>query len=348
MTDFSRPPSFDFGAATLQGLKLPGGPSYLLRVAAWTALIVTLVYVVLGTPVVKAYVELFGNFIEMEHNLDGSDADPDVILAMMGPMFKAGGFIFLISMFQMAAFASAETAIYRNLFDGEDKGIFPLRLGRDELRVFGTRIIIGLVLGGVFFGLYIAALLFGALMFGMASGLGSGLLGAIGGLVGFFLMIAAIAVFVWVAVRLAPAAAYSVKNRRFDPFASWSPMNGRVWPAIGGYLILYMIGYFGISLVLSIVFVVAFLLTGTIQVLMKLEAGGEAMPDLTPLWEHMSSAGFLIPMILALLASLFMTVLWYGMIWGMWGYFAKTDSFTGDGDWQEGGDWKEGELWEMQ
>jgi len=44
MTEYSRPSSFDFGAATLQGFNLPGGRGYLIRVAAWTAVLLTILY----------------------------------------------------------------------------------------------------------------------------------------------------------------------------------------------------------------------------------------------------------------------------------------------------------------
>lgn len=341
MTEFSRPPSFDFGAATLQGFRLPGGSNYILRVSAWTALIVTVLYVVLGTPIVRGFADMFGALIEMEHSLDGSDPDPDVVFAALAPMIKASGYIFLLTILQTVAFASAETAIYRNLFYADDKGIFPLRLGVDEWRVVGTRIVMSLVLGTLFFIAYFAVVLFGALIMGLAGAMESGVIAAIGGLLVFCLVLAAIAAFIWMSVRLAPAAAYSVRDRKFDPLASWRPMRGRVWPAIGGYLILYFVGYFGISLVLSIVFVIAFLFSGVLKILIQLDSDGQEIPNFTPLWEHMSSAQFLIPVILAVLISMFMTVLWYGMIWGMWGYFAKTDQDV------QNDNWTDGETWEM-
>lgn len=326
MTEHVRPDSFDFGAATGQGFNLPGGKSYLVRVAAWSALLFVIILAALGTPVVKAFTAMIGAAIEMEHSLVGAEPDPEDIMAMMTPIFKATGFIFLISLFQMIIFAAAETAIYRNLFHNEDRGVFPLRFGMDELRVLGTRVVVGLILGGVYLGVYFAAFLFGAIIFGLADAVDSGILAALGGILIFALIIAAIAAFVWVAIRLAPASAYAVKQRAFNPFASWEPMKGLVWPAIGSYLIIYVVGYFILSFIMMIVFVIFFLSSGLIGVMMDMDETGEAMPDFSPLLEQIGSAGFIIPLLIAIFVSLFLSFIWYCAIWSMWGYIAKDKS----------------------
>lgn len=320
MTEYTPPTNFDFGAATLQGFKLPGGKSYLIRVAAWTAILITIVYVALGAPVVRAYVELFQNFYEMELNLDGSAPDNEVVLAVMAPMFRAMGVMFLIGFLQIAVFAAAETAIYRNLFHNEDRGFFPLTFGMDELRVLGTRIVVGFILGGI----YLLMFLLYAVM-GMIGVAGSGVLAALGGLLTFFITLAAIAGFIWSAVRLAPSSAYSVKLRAFNPIASWAPMRGQVWSAIGGYLILYLVGYFIVGFILMIVFMLLFMSSGILGVLMKIDDTTGELPDFSPVWEHLTSAGFIIPLIIAILISMFLSMIWYGMIWSMWGYFAKDE-----------------------
>jgi len=323
MTEYTRPQSFDFGAATGQSFNLPAGKGYLFRVAAWSALLLVTVYAVLGIPVFKGFMGMISGAIEMEHSLTGADFDPEQVMAMMTPLFKAMGFIMLISLFQMAVFAAAETAIYRNLFHQEDRGLFPLRFGVDEWRVLGTRIVIGFILGGVYMGVYLLAFLIGAILFGLADASGSGILAALGGILIFALIIAAIAAFVWIAVRLAPASAYSVKRRAFDPFASWKPMEGLVWPAIGSFLILYVVGYFILGFVMMIVFLIFFLSSGLIGVFMELDETGEVMPDFTPLMDQVTSAGFIIPLLIAIFVSLFLTLIWYGAIWSMWGYMAK-------------------------
>jgi len=211
MSEYSRPPSFDFGAATLQGFNLPGGKRYLFRVALWTAALLTLAYVILGTPIVKAYVDVFKNAIEMEHSLDGT-TDPDAFLAVMAPMFRAMGIAYLI------------------------------------------------------------AFIIGAILVGLAGATGSSVLAAISGILIFGLIIVAIAAFVWVAIRLAPSAAFSVKYRAFNPFASWAPMKGLVWPAIGSFLILYLVGYFILNFVITIIFIVLFFASGIMGVIMEIDA----------------------------------------------------------------------------
>ena len=323
MTEYTRPDSFDFGAATGQGFNLPGGTGYLMRVAAWSALLLVIIYAALGMPIVKAFSAMMSGMIEMEHSLVGADPNPEDVMAVMAPMFKAMGYIMLTSLLQMVVFAAAETAIYRNLFHNEDRGVFPLMFGRDELRVLGTRVIVGFILGGVYIGVYLLTFAFGAMIFGLSEATGSGLLAGLGGILIFALIIGGIALFVWVAIRLAPASAYSVKHGVFNPFISWEPMKGLVWPAIGSYLIVYVVGYLILSFVMMIIFTIFFLASGLIGVMMKMDGTGEAMPDFSPILEQVSSAGFIIPLLIAIFVSLFLSLIWYGAIWSMWGYIAK-------------------------
>lgn len=330
MTDSSRPSSFDFGAATLQGLNLPGGKSYIFRVAAWTAIVLTCLYVALGTPIVRAFVEVVQNAIEMELPIDDAEPDPEVVFAMMAPMFRAVGLIFLISLLQMFVFAAAETAIYRNLFHGEDRGVFPLTFGIDELRVLGSRIVVGFIVGGVYMGLYLVGVIAGLIIFGIAGATGSGGITALGGILVFFLFLGAVGVIIWVAVRLAPTSAYSVKLRAFNPVASWAPMQGKVWPAIGSFLILYFVGYFIISFAIGIVFLFMFLASGILKPLMELDTTSTEIPDFSGVWAQVSSAGFIIPMVIGVFLAIFLSLLWWGMIWSMWGYFAKSDHMSND------------------
>jgi hypothetical protein len=323
MSDYTPSPSFDFGAATGQGFNLPGGKSYLLRVAAWSAFIVVIIYAVLGMPIVKAFLAIFQNAIEMEHSLVGAEPDPAEVLAVMAPMFRAMGLISLIGLLQMAVFAAAEAAIYRNLFHREDRGIFPLMFGMDELRVFGTRLVIGFILGGLSVLAYLGVLLMGALIFTLATSLDSGILAALGGILIFAAAIAAIAAFVWIAIRLAPASAYTVKDRVFNPFASWAPMKGLVWPAIGSYLILYVVGYFILSFISLIIFLVFFLSSGVLGKLMQMDISDDVIPDFSALGEQLTSAGFILPLLIAIFLSLFLTLIWYSSMWALWGYLAK-------------------------
>ena len=96
-----------------------------------------------------------------------------------------------------------------------------------------------------------------------------------------------------------------------------------MWPAIGSFLILYVVGYFILGFVMMIVFLIFFLSSGLLGVFMELDETGEVMPDFTPLVEQVTSAGFIIPLLIAIFVSLFLTLIWYGAIWSMWGYMAK-------------------------
>lgn len=325
MTENTRLLSFDFGIATLQGFNLPGGKNYLLRVAFWTTVLTSIAYILFGLPIFKALAEIMQVIMTTDINPSGRDLSPEVVTAIWAPFIRVMGITFLIGLFKMAIFASAETAIYRNLIHKEDRGFFPLTFGMDELRVLGTRIVVGLILYGVSIGIYTVAALIGALLIGIADATNSSILGAISGLLIFFVIIAAIAVFAWVAVRLAPSSAFSVKNRAFNPVASWKEMKGLVWPAVGSYLILYVVGYFILNFIVFIVFTALFLSSGIAGVLTQLGPAATEVPNFLPVLEYLTSARFLIPLALAAAITMFLTMLWYVIIWSMWGYFAKTD-----------------------
>jgi len=102
-------------------------------------------------------------------------------------------------------------------------------------------------------------------------------------------------------------------------------MKGLVWPAVGSYLILYVVGYFILNFIVFIVFTVLFLSSGIAGVLTQLGPAATEVPDFLPVMEYLTSARFLIPLALAGTITMFLTMFWYVTIWSMWGYFAKTE-----------------------
>ena len=108
-----RAPKFVVGDAVKQVFNLPGGMGYLFRVLGFGSLLFTVLFILLGVPIIRAYVEMFSNLMALE-NLD-SEPDPEEMLEIMGPFFAAMGYIFLLYIGQYFVFVSVETALYKNI-----------------------------------------------------------------------------------------------------------------------------------------------------------------------------------------------------------------------------------------
>jgi hypothetical protein len=158
---------------------------------------------------------------------------------MMMPPQSVMGLIPAYVLFLLCVYivlAAYEAACLRWLVRGETGGFFlGLGLGADTWRVwFGYWIWFFLILG-----LYIGVILVTLIV--------AGILGAVRldagvvGLVTFVTVIAGLCVFLWIGVRLAPAAATSVALNRFAFFNAWSVTRGRFWSLFGSFLLLIVL-----------------------------------------------------------------------------------------------------------
>ena len=102
-------------------------------------------------------------------------------------------------------------------------------------------------------------------------------------------------------------------------------MQGLVWPAIGSFLILYLVGYFILGFIVGFIFMGLFFSSGIMGALMTIDEATDEAQVFTQLGEYFTSAGFIISLIIAIFVSMFLAMIWYGSIWSLWGYFAKTE-----------------------
>lgn len=137
--------------------------------------------------------------------------------------------------------AMQTAAVYRSVLRPQESGWAYLRLGGDEMRQILLAIIFAL-LGIVTFGVAVMVLAIAAGAVGDAGGI---LIGVLGGLA---LFCAAI----FVLVRLSLAAVITFAERRISVFDSWGMTNGRFWPLLGMYLLVFVFSIV-ISLVGSVV-----------------------------------------------------------------------------------------------
>jgi hypothetical protein len=124
-----------------------------------------------------------------------------------------------------------------------DEG-FSLKLGGDEGRLF----VVGLLWMLTLFGLYIGIGLVVAIV-------GGGLTAAFGetaALVVIPLVIAGFAAFVWVIVRLSPASAMTVRDRKITFTSAFAASKGRFWSMFFAFIIMAIIVYI-VSLVLQLI-----------------------------------------------------------------------------------------------
>lgn len=144
----------------------------------------------------------------------------------------------------LASGAVLNAAVARAVLSPADKALGYLRLGADELRVLATGLIVGIVLLGLILVLYIVVggMVFTAFSTGQSwmwllvvpCGLG------------------AVALVIWVAVRLSLAIPIAMAEKRIAPFASFGLTKGRFWPLLGMALLAGIMSIL-VSLLVSIV-----------------------------------------------------------------------------------------------
>jgi hypothetical protein len=142
-------------------------------------------------------------------------------------------FLFFVAVL-LAAF---ESSCLRWMIRGERSKPFNLCFGADMWRVYATYWVwfLYFLCTGVLF--WIVMLVF-ALIGGAAGGKDNP---AVAGLVVGVACIAWILGWIYVAVRLAPAAATSIGVGHFAPLKAWSVSRGRFWALLGSYLLLMLL-----------------------------------------------------------------------------------------------------------
>ncbi|MBS0385903.1 MAG: hypothetical protein JSS00_11200 [Proteobacteria bacterium] len=142
--------------------------------------------------------------------------------------------------FLFVALAAFESACLRWMIRGERSGPFNLHFGADMWRVYGTYWMWFLYILGtyiVFVIVLIATGAIGAIIGGRDNP-------AVAGLAVLAVCVVWVLGWLYLTVRLAPAAATSVGVREFAPLKAWTVSRGRYWALFGSYLlvtILYLV-----------------------------------------------------------------------------------------------------------
>lgn len=232
---------YDMQASITRPWQAPGGKGFLFRILLWGAALYLLVFFFFGRGILDAAMDLFRSAAALEN---AADSETEA-LAMISHLGKFYGSLILVSIAGWFVAVSVETALHKNLFRGEDRGLFPLSFGRDEGRVMLTQLVLFLSIAGVYLAMIVAFVLVGLI---------ASLLGSLGGVMAAILMfagfIAAIVLLVKLIIRLAPAAAYGVKHNRLVIFEMWKKSKGYGWNILGSYIITYVCGYLVITVLM--------------------------------------------------------------------------------------------------
>lgn len=310
--------SFDVGAAITQPFKLPGGRNFLIRLVLWSTALLLLVYFIFGRQFIGAYIEMFQNMAALEGT---NSEDPAAVMEAMGPMMSIMGTAFLLWIFSWALMISTETAMHKNIFRGTDHGVFPLRFGRDELRVLLAQFVVGLISYGVMMVGYFVFAILAVLAAAGAQG-GGAAVGGIAALFAFFAFIAMMGGALLAVIKLGPAAALSVRDGDIRTIEGWKATYKRFWPMLGSYLIVGVAGYIAMIILMTLMMFLIFAGISDVSGLQDLSDD----QALAAFLEAMKKPGVIIPLVIGLMLYVAFTILWYLCFWGIPNYAAQLDA----------------------
>ncbi|MBX3595799.1 hypothetical protein [Sphingomonas sp.] len=229
--------------------------------------------------------------------------DPGALMAAMVPIYLLN---LLLGLVGLVIYTAAMRAVLRP----QAGGLAYLRLGMDELRIFGLTLIfvIAGVAAGFGFSLLLGVLGMGA-MAASQSALGSMIFG-------FVLVLALVSIVVFLMIRFALAFPLTLHRRRIVIGEAWRISRGRFWKLFGAALVITLIG-----MAMSIA-VASFAMGSYFADLMAASGNPEAAAAVAE--QQMESVGMLSPgMILQSVASALVGAIWIALSAGSTATAAK-------------------------
>ena len=171
-------------------------------------------------------------FVTATEQLEQSGATPT--MEDFAPLFQMMGLLFAVLLpASLITSAMMHAAIARSVLRPGESAFGYLRLGMDEVRV----LVVSLVLFVVFMGL----LFFSSGLIGVAIGMTVAAEAPALWLLVVLLVLAAIALFAWLSVRLSLAIPITMAERRIAIFDSFGFTKGRFWPLLGMALLAWVL-----------------------------------------------------------------------------------------------------------
>lgn len=307
---------FSFDNAAFHFARTDGPPGFIWKYLACYA-IGALVLMGIGyyafQPLIGPYVELFSSLMESSRSQRAAEeAFANAILQSLGQV--AIGML-LLMVFYAVFWSVMEAAVLRRYI--RDEG-FSIGFGADELRMLA----IGIIWYLSFMGMY---LVFTLAMMGLIAPVVA-MAQDNPGLVALWTIIvvpALMVVWLYVVVRLSPAGAMTIRDRKIKFFSAWGLTKGRFWPTLGAFAVLGLILY----LIMMVVYmVVGFTMIGSIFSAMDFTS---SEPDPEAVFAALASSGTMtglaIGYFLMLLVQGFSQYAWAGVP----ALVAKTDPSIG-------------------
>jgi hypothetical protein len=169
-------------------------------------------------------------FFAMQASAMQPGGDPQAALANIGAMM---GRIFLMEVLILIVFTVLMTAAQRTVLRPAESGFASIRLGMDEVRMFALTLLlfIGSYIGFVVLAMILALV---AALLAAAAGIG------VTGIAMFVAMLVALALFIWLEVRLCLAFPLTLLRRKIIIGESWRLTRGRFWTLFAAFLVLFV------------------------------------------------------------------------------------------------------------
>ncbi len=304
---------FSFDNALLHFVRTEGAGGFLWKYLS-AYIVLWLIYAAANLYVMAPMMMAYG---DMMRDLSmGGDGNPEALEQVMlqNAVRIGGGFAALLPI-ALVLWAAFEAAIQRRYIRNDG---FRLRFGSDELRL--------IVVGIIWFLFLMAGYLAFAAFAGVAVMLGTATSSA-GAFIGLSILIgfASLFLWVWMAIRLSPAAALTIRDRRIRFFDAWAVTRGRAWPMLGAFFLLILGYYFAVTLVYMIGGM------GAMGMMMSNPEVMEAVANEDPeaMMAFFVSPAVLVPLILAYIVMMLMQGLFQYAWAGPAALAAKTDPRQG-------------------
>lgn len=233
---------FSFDNAAFHFARTDGPPGFLPKyLAAYGVgiIVIALVSFLALRPLFTAYAEMFAMLAQGASERQVEDQLSTALFSNFGRISLG----YLLMMLVYAGFWSMmECAVLRRYVREEG---FRIGWGEDEWRMLA----VGLIWMLSFVVAYIA---FAIGMVVLILPLGGFVSDSGGALVGLWMFIVATTLlFVWLyfAVKLSPAGAMTIRDRKVTFFGAWGASKGRFWPVFGAFIVLGLILYIGIIII---------------------------------------------------------------------------------------------------
>lgn len=312
--------NFDTGEAMALPWNLPSGRNFLWRIALWGTGLLLAVYAIFGRKFLSAYAE----FIITVADFDtlSPDEQTERLPEFFSSMWGFTGTAVFVALFAWLVFIMVETAMHKNVFHGTDHGAFPLRFGKDELRVLIAQFVVFVCASLIYIlGIFVVALF---VAFPARLGASNGFLGSLLWLVTLIVFAAYIVILFRVLMGWAPAAAMSVRDNKQRIFEGWTIVKGRNWPLFGTYVVVTIVGYFAVYSVMGVGGFIAF---GNLE-FMQLFTSTSDDPAviITQLGEGLKQPRVMVPLVIFTIIYALTMMLWYIHFWAVGTYMARLDA----------------------